>query len=63
MSVFLTLLNWLAVGLLCLARSKHRPVRILDPGWAFLIGYFLNYCVRPVIVLLEPDLEIGRAHV
>ncbi|HKM66369.1 MAG TPA: hypothetical protein VJX70_04315 [Candidatus Acidoferrum sp.] len=48
-------LNFAAVATLFFLRNRRRPFRILDPAWAFLGGYFMNYCVRPAVYLFDPD--------
>ncbi len=45
------------VAALCFTR---RPFKLLDPAWAFLGGYFINYCIRPTLFLIDP--ELGSAY-
>jgi len=53
--VILIALNFAAVAALFFFRNRRRPFRILDPAWAFLSGYFMNYCVRPTVYLFDPE--------
>jgi hypothetical protein len=59
-SVVLVVLNCLAVVGLSLGRLRGRRFNLLDPAWAFLAGYAINYCVRPILYLDDP--EIGSIY-
>jgi hypothetical protein len=60
MNTFLLAGNYLATAAVCLLCWRKRPFRMLDPAWAFLGGYFINYCVRPALFLINP--ELGSAY-
>lgn len=57
-AVFLLIINCIVVGVFCLVRTRKRPFNILDPAWAFLAGYFINYCFRPALFLTFPDVAL-----
>ena len=50
--------NYCAVGVFSLVRKKGHPFNLLDPAWAFLAGYFINYCFRPTLFLLYPEVGL-----
>ncbi len=54
--IFFLLANIVACMLLAWARTQRRPIHLLDPGWAFLIGYFMTYCTRVGLYLIDPEL-------
>jgi len=54
-SIFLVALNVLAVAAFSLARTRRHRFILLDPAWAFLGGYAINYCVRPILFLFDPS--------
>jgi len=60
MNTLLLSINYLAVLFLCFWCVKQRPLKLLDPAWAFIGGYFINYCVRPTLFLVDP--ELGSAY-
>lgn len=53
--IFLIALNVLAVTAFSLLRARRHPFILLDPAWAFLAGYAINYCVRPTLFLFDPS--------
>ena len=53
--IFLIALNVLAVAAFSLLRARRHPFILLDPAWAFLAGYAINYCVRPTLFLFDPS--------
>ena len=60
MNTFLLIVNYLVVMLVCLYCFRRRLFKLLDPAWAFIGGYFINYCVRPTLFLIDP--ELGSAY-
>ncbi|HSS97438.1 MAG TPA: O-antigen polymerase [Terriglobales bacterium] len=60
MNTLLLSINCFAVLLVSLYCFKRRPFKLLDPTWAFIGGYFINYCVRPALFLIDP--ELGSAY-
>jgi oligosaccharide repeat unit polymerase len=54
-SIFLITLNVLAVMVFSLVRARRHPFILLDPAWAFLGGYAINYCIRPILFLFDPS--------
>lgn len=55
-SVFLVTINCVFVLAVVIARARRRAFAVLDPAWALLIGYAINYCVRPALFLYDPEL-------
>ncbi len=53
--ICLIALNVLAVTAFSLLRARRHPFILLDPAWAFLAGYAINYCVRPILFLFDPS--------
>lgn len=53
-AIILLAVNYLAVAALFLVK-KRRGFNLLDPAWAFLVGYFITYCVRPTLFMIYPD--------
>jgi hypothetical protein len=51
-------INCLVVTVFFFVRIRKRPFNILDCAWAFLAGYFINYCFRPTLFLLHPDASL-----
>ena len=45
------LLNLLAVAV-AVRLLLLRRFNLLDPSWAILIGYSINYCLRPALIYL-----------
>ncbi len=54
-SIFLITANIVAVLAFSLARVRRHKFILLDPAWAFLGGYAINYCVRPVLYVFDPS--------
>ena len=50
--------NWLVVGALSLIRARRHRFNVLDPAWAFLAGYFINYCFKPLWFLFFPEVGL-----
>jgi len=47
--------NWLALVGIVTLRLRQRRLLLLDPAWPFLLGMFINYCVKPALFLLAPS--------
>jgi hypothetical protein len=60
MNAFLLTVNYCAVTLVVFLCFRKRQFKLVDPAWAFLGGYFINYCVRPTLFLIDP--EMGSAY-
>jgi len=56
MDFLLLAVNWIATALACLLHLRRRSFLILDPAWAFLGGYFINYCLRPALYSYDHDI-------
>ncbi len=56
MTTFVLALNYVVTALIAGLSLKSRPFKLLDPAWAFLGGYFVNYCVRPTLFLIDPEM-------
>jgi hypothetical protein len=55
MIVALALMNGLAVLIVSILRTRQKPFLVLDLAWAFLFGFFMDYCVVPLLVQLDSD--------
>jgi len=60
MNTALLTINYVATALVVLFCFRTRPLKLLDPAWAFIGGYFINYCIRPTLFLIDP--ELGSAY-
>ncbi len=54
-AVALLWLNWLGLASLTALRLRRFRFNLLDPAWTFLGGYAINYCLRPTLYLLNPE--------
>jgi len=54
----LVAINYFAVAAFFFVRKRKRPFNLLDPAWAFLAGYFMNYCFRPTLFLIDPEVGL-----
>jgi hypothetical protein len=54
MAVFLLAVNFLGVAFLCWYRLRTRGFQIVDPAWGFIGGYFITYCLRPMLIFSDP---------
>jgi hypothetical protein len=61
MNITLLTFNYAATALAALFCFKKRSFKLLDPAWAFLGGYFINYCVRPTLFLIDHNLGSAYA--
>ena len=57
-TVILLGINCFAVGALLFVRTRKRAFNLLDPAWAFLAGYFMDYCFRPTLFLINPEVGL-----
>jgi hypothetical protein len=55
MIIALALMNGLVVVIVSIFRLKRKPFLVLDLAWAFLFGFFMDYCVVPVLIQLDSD--------
>src|SRR5215469_7905908 len=53
MAIFLLTVSSLGVAFLCWYRLRIREFEIVDPAWGFVGGFFLTYCLRPMLILSE----------
>jgi len=60
MNLLLIVLNCLGVAALAWLRLRKDQFNWLDPSWAFLGGYAINYCVRPALYAANP--EVGGVY-
>jgi hypothetical protein len=60
MNLLLIVLNCLGVTALALLHLRRNRFNLLDPSWAFLGGYAINYCVRPSLFAINP--EVGGVY-
>src|SRR6516164_10291735 len=51
-------INCLVVAVFFFVRIRKHPFNILDCAWAFLAGYFINYCFRPTLFLIYPEVGL-----
>src|SRR3954467_12665457 len=61
MNITLLTFNYAATAFVALFCFKKRSFKLLDPAWAFLGGYFINYCVRPTLFLIDHNLGSAYA--
>mgnify|MGYP001791351040 CR=1 FL=1 len=54
-SIVLIAANIAAVLAFSFIRVRRHRFILLDPAWAFLGGYAINYCVRPVLYSFDPS--------
>jgi hypothetical protein len=55
MNLLLIALNCLGVMALGFFHLRRNRFNLLDPSWAFLGGYAINYCVRPALFAINPE--------
>jgi hypothetical protein len=55
MNLLLIVLNCLGVTALALLHLRRNRFNLLDPSWAFLGGYAINYCVRPALFAINSE--------
>ena len=51
-------LNWVATLAAFLLHLRRRPILLLDPAWAFLAGFFINYCIRPLVYTMDSSVGL-----
>ncbi len=56
MNTLVLTLNYALTALIAGLCFTRRPFKLLDPAWAFLGGYFVNYCARPTLFLIDPEM-------
>jgi hypothetical protein len=60
MNTFALVVNFAVTGAIVALCLTKRPFKLLDPAWAFIVGHFINYCIRPALFLINP--EMGSAY-
>jgi hypothetical protein len=60
MNTAVLILNYAVTAIVALLCFRRRAFKLLDPAWAFIGGYFINYCLRPTLFLIDP--ELGSAY-
>lgn len=55
MPTLLVAILWISVLIVGIAHYRRGRFVLIDPAWAFLAGFAINYCVRPSLYLYDPS--------